>query len=195
MRREEFGLLLSHCNRRTPQLPKRGSLGWWNVQQTPKQRFVSIVPIYTEVARTAKWRGDRLRIVRLKDDRDVLRIERPGIVEVLVGQHALPAHAVADAGPFVAVESSKVDLRAHDQDEIGVSDLARHRLRPPFRRRHLVLADVAVDPVRAESIREREHPLLVLGRVVAVADEDPQRGHRRALLSRMPFEGDRETYP
>jgi hypothetical protein len=65
-----------------------------------------------------------------------------------------------------------IGLGADHQYEISGLDLPPAPPRPALRRRDVVLIDLGVDTVGPEPIRKAQHMLLVLNRVVAVADED-----------------------
>ena len=83
------------------------------------------------------------------------------------------------------LDPAVIGLGADHQHEIGGLDLPLAPERPALRRRGVVLIDLGVDAVSPEPIGKAQHALLVLDRVVAVADEDLGRraGHRMTGLS------------
>jgi hypothetical protein len=88
---------------------------------------------------------------------------------------ALPAHAEAGAGRFLADDAPVVGLGADHHDVIVVPNVAVHPPRPALRRRGEVLVDNRVHAIPAQVVRELQHAPGVRSRIVAVADEHPRR--------------------
>src|SRR6266446_6271094 len=95
---------------------------------------------------------------------------------MVVNDPALPQNTAAVARLLSALHPSQVGLRAHQRNKVRFLDLTIRPHRPPLWRCCIVLIDYSIDAIFPQSVRKRSNPVLMLTRIMAVANEKPGRG-------------------
>jgi len=137
------------------------------------QRIIALCVLKAKEARALYRSGNVLGVTAAEKDRDEFRAHRSRIIQLLFYQARLPEYAMPLAWFLLAVDSSEIGFSVHHQYEIGFPDLVVAPSGPSFRRQHFVLIDTRVYAIGTQPIGQFQHPILVLGAVMAVADEDP----------------------
>jgi hypothetical protein len=112
-------------------------------------------------------------IPAFKEDRDESLNRRVGLVEEGIDELGFPQDTPALARLLAPLHASAVGFRTDKEDEVGLLNLQINPERPPLRRGRCVLVDHGIHTLLSQPICQAEHPVLVFGCVVAVADEDP----------------------
>lgn len=158
-----------------PQISECPRLHACLTEQEVVERRVGSLRAQRVVIDSAQRLRDVSRVVRVEEDGDELQSPAARVVVLLRDEHALEVDSLALPGLLMPAESAVIGFGADQQDEIRFVQLVEHPSRPSLGRRAVdVLVQPSVDAVLAKPFGEREHPLLVLGRVMTVADESPR---------------------
>jgi hypothetical protein len=148
-------------------------------RQPPVKQFVVVV----EFVECGTVQGKRDECGFLKAERDgydgVFALPR---IQLLGDDVAFPRSTQALPRHLLTTESPQVGFRTSHEHKDGLPHLPFTPQWPAFFGRLLILVDVAVDARLTQPIGQGQNAILVLMRVVAVADENPRRAHLFRLL-------------